>query len=74
MSQHEKGDVIVPLLCRFWEEDGVWNGIAEDAAVAVFGETFEEARRNLRDAIECHLEAAVENGELKSIVDRLRQP
>ena len=65
-------ETIVPVLCRFWQEDDVWNGIAEDMAVAVFGETFEEARENLRSAIESHFASAIGTGELSSMLDHLQ--
>ena len=34
----------MPVLCKFWQEDGVWNGSAQDLPVAVFGETIELLR------------------------------
>lgn len=48
------------ILCKFWSEDGVWNGVSEDLPVAACGQTFEEARRNLSDALLCHLQSASE--------------
>ena len=50
------------ILCRFWEEDGLWNGIAVNLPIAVFGDTFEESLSNMRDAVESHVEAVVEAG------------
>src|SRR5208337_5472379 len=47
----------IPVLCEFWEEDGVFNGVATQLPVAVFGKTHEEAVSNLTDAIIAHLEA-----------------
>ncbi len=52
----------ISILCRFWSEDGVWNGLAKDLPVAAFGQTFEEARRNLSDALLSHLQSASELG------------
>lgn len=63
----------VPILCRFWFEDGVWNGVAEDLAVAAFGGSFEEAMANLRMAIESHLESVLEAGEVGDVVKHLEQ-
>lgn len=73
MSQHAGTEAIVPILCRFWLEDGVWNGIAEDTAVAVFGKSFEEAMCNLREAIKNHLQAAIETGEINVLLEHLRE-
>ncbi len=64
--------VEIPVLCRIWEEQGVFNGIAEDLPVAVFGKTHEEAESNLRDAIIAHLEALQELHQLQPVVDQLR--
>ena len=66
-------DFSVSLLCKFWFEDGVWNGITEDLAVAVFENTFEEAMANLRSAIKSHMEALIEAGEVKDLVPQLEQ-
>jgi predicted RNase H-like HicB family nuclease len=60
--------VEIPVLCRVWEEQGVFNGIAEDLPVAVFGKTHEEAQSNLRDAIISHLEALGELHKLQRAV------
>lgn len=62
----------IPVLCRLWEEDGVWNGEAVDLAVAVFGKTFEETQHNLADAIISHLETLQEIEQLKDTVHLLR--
>jgi predicted RNase H-like HicB family nuclease len=64
--------VEIPVLCRIWEEQGVFNGIAEDLPVAVFGKTHEEARSNLKDAIISHLEALRELHKLQPVVEHLR--
>ncbi len=63
----------IPVLCRFRQEDGVWNGIAEDLAVAVFGNTFEEAQKNLSDAILCHLEALQELKQIDQTIKYLQR-
>ena len=64
--------VEIPVLCKIWEEDGVFNGIAEDLAVAVFGKTYEEAHKHLGEAIVAHLEALQELHQLESTIKRLR--
>ena len=61
------------MLCKAWQEDGVWNATAEDLPVAVFGHTFEQARHNLHEAILSHLEAAQESGMLERVARQLRQ-
>jgi len=63
---------MLPVLCRFWQEDGVWNAEAAHLAVAVFGSTFEEAQRNLQSAIVSHMECWVEAGRADQIVEQLR--
>lgn len=64
---------LIPVLCKFWEEDGVWNGIANDLPVAVFGKTFEQTRSNLLDAIISHLEAVYEGGDIERLLEELRE-
>jgi len=73
MTHSIEGSVAIPILCKFWSEDGVWNGVAEPLPVAVFGETFEEAKDNLRDAITAHLEAVREVGDLNTTIESLLQ-
>ena len=63
----------ISILCRFWSEDGVWNGVAEDLPVAAFGQTFEEARSNLSDALLSHLQSASELGQLPEIIRHLQE-
>jgi len=65
--------VSVPILCKFWHEDGVWNGVAEDLPVAVFGATFEEAKENMRSAIESHIESVLEAGDVTSLIRHLQE-
>ena len=72
-NQAEPDSVAVPVLCRFWFEDGVWNGTAEDTAVAVFGSSFEEAMANMRAALESHIQSIIEAGEIGELVQHLRQ-
>jgi predicted RNase H-like HicB family nuclease len=71
MGQSEQTSL--PVLCRFWNENGVWNGSAEDVAVAVFGQTLEEAIDNLRAAVQNHFEAAIETGLIGPMVTRLTE-
>lgn len=63
----------IPVLCRFWKEGNVWNGTAEDLAVAVFGKTFEEATANLREALQSHLDSAFETGLIAPMLAQLEE-
>lgn len=63
----------IPVLCRFWQEDDVWNGTADDLPVAVFGRTFEQARSNMTDAILAHLESLRDLHLLDETIKSLRQ-
>lgn len=65
--------ICLNVLCRFWFEDSVWNGVAQDLPVAVFGDTFEQAKANLLDAVICHLQAASEVGKLDQTISALQQ-
>lgn len=62
----------VTLVVRFWEEDGVWNGEAEDLPVAAFGDTLEQAMAHLREAVVEHLSAVTSVGLLEETVAQLR--
>jgi predicted RNase H-like HicB family nuclease len=64
--------VEIPVLLRFWQDDGVWNGVAVDLPVAVFGSTFEDAAHNLQDAVISHLETLQEVGSLQDTIHLLR--
>lgn len=64
--------VQIPVLCRFSKEEDVWNGSAEDLPVAACGDTFEEAKHNLIDAIIAHLESVQEVGDIQATIEHLR--
>jgi predicted RNase H-like HicB family nuclease len=63
-KQHQDLDAPIPILVRFWQEDGVWNASAMDISVAVFGYTFEEARRNFEEALARHFEVLCEMNQI----------
>lgn len=63
----------IPVLCKFWREDDVWNGVAEDIPVAVFGSTFEQAQKHMQDAILGHLEALQKLDRLTTTIKSLRK-
>jgi len=73
-KEDESAEIVrIPVLCKFWEEDSVWNGAAEHLAVAAFGDTFEEARNNLASAIIGHIQSVAEAGQLNQIVMLLKK-
>jgi predicted RNase H-like HicB family nuclease len=65
--------VEIPVLCKFWQEDGVWNVSAEHIPVAAFGDTFEEARRHMADAICSHMQALIEAKQIDETVTLLKR-
>ena len=63
----------VPILVRFWQEDGVWNASALDISVAVFGNSFEEARSNFEEALARHFEVLQEMKQLPQTIRILQR-
>lgn len=63
----------IPVLCKFWREDEVWNGVAEDIPVAVYGATFEQAQQHMQDAILSHLETLQQLDRLRETINVLRR-
>jgi hypothetical protein len=63
----------IPILCKFWHEEGVWNGTAEDLAVAVFGETYDQAIEHMRDALVSHFRTLEKARELESTLAKLER-
>ena len=72
-SKGRSRSVAVPVLCKFWFEDEVWNGTAEHMAVAVFGNTFEQALENMRAAIQSHVESMIETGKAPELMRLLQE-
>ena len=66
-------EVRVSVLCKFWQEDDVWNATAEHLPVAAYGNTFEEARRHLADAIVNHLQSVTEAGRIEELIKYLNR-
>lgn len=66
-------DVSFPILCKFWNEDGVWNAITVHIPVAVCGDTFEEAKENLRMAVDSHFEAHHSLGKEVPVIQELQK-
>ncbi len=63
----------IPVLVKFWQEDGVWNGSAHDLPIAVFGNSLKEAQDNLGDAIISHLNALEKLGKIDAVVNDLQR-
>ncbi len=61
----------VPVLCKLWFQDGVWNGSAHDLPIAVFGKTIDEARKNLGAALVSHFHALQEIGKTAEVIREL---
>lgn len=70
--KHSQQVIEIPILCRFWKEDGVWNGEAVHLPVVVFGNTIEEAMSNLNDGLLTHLDAEQSVGTLEKTIEYLR--
>lgn len=65
-KRNQNVEVLVPVLVRFWSEDGVWNASAMDIPVAVFGESFEDARTHFEEALLSHFEILCERNQIES--------
>lgn len=72
MFEMKERQEVIPVLCRFWREDNVWNGSCTDLPVAAFGTTFEEAQEHLGEAIVSHVQALARIGKLAETAERLR--
>ena len=49
----------IPKDCIFQLEDDGWNGVCEDMAVNVRGDSFEDAKREMESALEAHIESVL---------------
>jgi predicted RNase H-like HicB family nuclease len=67
-GEPEKPVHAIPILCKFWSEDGVWNGVAKHLPVAVFGDTFEEAMKNLSDALMSHFDSLKRADRMDAVI------
>lgn len=52
------------LTIIFEQDDDVWTAECEELGTATFGDSFEEARENIKDAIDVHINTLKEVGEL----------
>ena len=63
----------IPVLSRFWREDGVWNATAQHLPVAAFGDTFEQSYNNLVNALISHFQSLDDAGKLDEAVTMLER-
>jgi predicted RNase H-like HicB family nuclease len=47
----------VPFECEFWPEDDGWTGRCPKLTVAVRGNNFEEAKKNMEEALQSRIES-----------------
>jgi predicted RNase H-like HicB family nuclease len=47
----------VPFECEFWPEDDGWTGSCPQLTVAVRGNNFEEAKKNMEEALQSRIES-----------------
>lgn len=64
--------VTVPVLCRVSQEDGVWTAVALDLPVVAQGECFDDATKNLHEALVAHCEAIQEHGDIELLISELQ--
>ncbi len=62
-------ELILNVVVR--KEQGRYSSWCPELDVASQGDTIEEARQNLQEAVELHVETMVENGELNELIERL---
>ena len=67
------GLMTIPIICKFVMEDGVWNATTEHLPIAAFGDTFEDAQKNLGDAIMSHLDSLARADKADEVVRHLRE-
>ena len=46
----------VPIDCDFWSEDDGWKGLCKSLSVTVSGSSFEDAKKNMADELQVHIE------------------
>lgn len=49
----------VPKDCIFQLQDDGWNGVCEDLSVTVRGDSFEDAKRRMEEALQAHIESVL---------------
>ncbi len=53
------------------KESGKYSSWCPELDVASQGDTVEEARKNLKEAVESHVETMIKNGDVKELLEKL---
>jgi predicted RNase H-like HicB family nuclease len=67
--QNKKSNAYIILTAIFRREEEVWTAECKELGTATFGDTLEEAKDNLREAVELHLNTLEDVGESKRFLD-----
>ncbi len=62
-------DIIVTVVIR--KEQGKYTSWCPELDVASQGESMEDARKNLQEAVELHVETMVENGDVQMLLEKI---
>lgn len=62
-------ELILTIVVR--KEQGRYSSWCPELDVASQGDTVEEARQNLQEAVELHVETMVENGDLNELLEKV---
>ncbi|HEU0049825.1 MAG TPA: type II toxin-antitoxin system HicB family antitoxin [Nitrososphaera sp.] len=54
----------VPVECLFWNEDDGWKGSCAELALAVSGNSFEDAKKNMEAALQTCIESVLRNHKM----------
>lgn len=68
-AEREKGEKIVKLTVFFMQDEDVWTAQCKELGTIAFGYTFEEAKQNIKEAIQVHLNILDEVGETERFSD-----
>jgi predicted RNase H-like HicB family nuclease len=60
---------VVVYRAEFFREGGLYVGLAPELSVSSFGETLEEAKRSLQEAVEAFLEECETLGSLEEVLE-----
>jgi len=61
--------MIIDFTTQVWKEGEMYVSYAPELDVSSCGETMADAKKNLKEAVECFLETAKEMGTLKEILE-----
>jgi len=65
----KKSKNYIILTAIFKREEDVWTAECKELGTATFGDTLEEAKESLREAVELHLNTLEDVGEYKRFLD-----